>query len=364
MSVRSTNKLLLVVPAAIAALAAGVSLIAAGTGLNTPQTTLLGVCPSSTHAVTTAAMGSAGTPFGPGEVANAQTIYRVGVELGLPARAEVIALATAMQESGLQNLPYGTGASLGLFQQQVGMGWGTAAQIMNPAYASRSFYLRLANVPDWQSLPVTVAAQAVQRSAFPGAYAQWQGDATELVASFTGAGASLAGTSATCQVLDADVPVPAGADSGGGVTVPRGFRLPAGTPVAVALAIRFAFAQLGTSYDYGGTCTDAHSPDVALHCDCSSLVQQSYHAAGIALPRTTYQQVDVGTPVYSVASLRPGDLLFIPGSDGTAANPGHVGMYVGAGLVIQAPYTGQDVQLSPISQWTSSIVAMRRIVAT
>jgi cell wall-associated NlpC family hydrolase len=353
---RATKRLLLGVPALAGALIAAVPLIVAGAGLNAPAVSLLGVCPSSARTVTTAAAGPAGLPFGPGQLANAQIIYQVGAELGLPAQAEIVALATAMQESGLQNLPYGTGASLGLFQQQVGMGWGTAAQIMDPVYAARSFYLRLAQVPGWQTMPVTVAAQAVQRSAFPGAYAKWQGDATDLVASFTGAGGSLAGTSATCQVLDANVAVPAGAG------VPRGFRLPAGTPVAVALAIRFAFAQLGTSYYYGGTCTDAHSPNVTLHCDCSSLVQMSYHAAGITLPRTTYQQVYEGTPVYSIASLRPGDLLFIPGSDGTAANPGHVGMYVGDGLVIQAPYTGQDVQLSPLSQWTSSIVAMRRIV--
>jgi cell wall-associated NlpC family hydrolase len=353
--VRVTNKLLLTVLAAVGLLVAAISLIAAGTGLNTPAVSLLGACPPA-RTVTTAAVRP-GLPFGPDQLANAQTIYAVGVGLGLPAQAEVIALSTAMQESGLQNLAYGTGASLGLFQQQVGMGWGTAAQIMDPVYASRSFYLRLTQVPGWQSLPVTVAAQAVQRSAFPGAYAKWQADATTLVMSFAGAAGSLAGTSATCQVLDVNVAVPAG------VGVPRGFHLPAGTPTAVSLAIQFAFAQLGTSYYYGGTCTDAHSPDVVLHCDCSSLVQQSYHAAGIALPRTTYQQVYMGTPVYSVADLRPGDLLFIPGSDGTAANPGHVGMYVGSGLVIQAPYTGQDVQLSPLSQWTSSIMAMRQIVS-
>lgn len=353
---RGTNKLLLVVPAAVGLLIAAVALIAAGTGLNTPAVSLLGACPSSSHVVTTAARGSAGLPFGPGQVADAQIIYQVGTDLGLPAQAEIVALATAMQESGLQNLTYGTGTSLGLFQQEVGMGWGTAAQIMDPVYAARSFYLRLAEVPGWQTMPVTVAAQSVQHSAFPGAYAKWQADATDLVASFTGAGGSLAGTSATCQVLDADVAVPSGAG------MPRGFRLPAGTPAAVARAIEFAFAQLGTSYYYGGTCTDAHSPDVTLHCDCSSLVQQSYRAAGITLPRTTYQQVYEGTPVYSVASLRPGDLVFIPGSDGTAANPGHVGMYVGDSLIIEAPHTGVDVQLSPLSQWVSSIVAMRRIV--
>ncbi|HEY2579896.1 MAG TPA: C40 family peptidase [Streptosporangiaceae bacterium] len=357
---RSPGKLLLAVPLIAGLLAAAVALMAGGAGLTAPAVTLLGGCPPPASAVTTTA--AARLPIGPGQIANAQIIYQVGVDLGLPAQAEVIALATAMQESGLQNLTYGTGTSLGLFQQEPGQAWGSAAQIMDPVTASRSFYLALAQVPNWQTMPVTVAAQAVQHSAFPGAYAQWQADATGLVSSFTGASGSLAGTSATCQVLDASVPIPAGSAAGGGVTVPSGFHLPAGTPVAVALAIRFAFRQLGTSYYFGGTCTGAHSPDVALHCDCSSLVQQSYHAAGIALPRTTYQQVYEGTPVYTLSDLRPGDLLFLPGSDGTATNPGHVGMYIGGGLVVQAPQTGENVQLSPLSQWAASIVAMRRIV--
>jgi hypothetical protein len=143
------------------ALIAAVALIAAGTGLNTPAVSLLGACPPPARAVTTAAVGPAGLPFGPGQIANAQTIYQVGAELGLPAQAEIVALATAMQESGLQNLAYGTGTSLGLFQQEPGLSWGTAAQIMDPVYASRSFYLRLAQVPGWQTMPVTVAAQAV-----------------------------------------------------------------------------------------------------------------------------------------------------------------------------------------------------------
>jgi cell wall-associated NlpC family hydrolase len=357
---RRMGKLLLAVPAAVGLLTTAVALVAAGTGLGSPPAGL----PSSlycTPQVNVGSIAAAGLSLGPGQIANARTIYAIGVDLGLPDQAEIIALATAMQESALQNLPYGTGASLGLFQQQVGMGWGTAAQIMDPVYASRSFYQRLAQVPGWQTMPVTVAAQAVQGSAFPGAYAQWQPIATRLAASFAGTSVSLVGTSASCAALGANVGPPGGLAGAG--AAPRGYHLPAGTPVAMALAIRFAFAQLGTSYDFGGSCTDAHSPDVALHCDCSSLVQQAYRAAGIALPRTTFQQVYSGTPVYSLSDLRPGDLLFLPGSDGTPSSPGHVGMYVGGSLVIQAPQTGENVQLSPLSEWASSIVAMRRIVA-
>jgi cell wall-associated NlpC family hydrolase len=164
-----------------------------------------------------------------------------------------------------------------------------------------------------------------------------------------------------CPVLDANV-VPGGRDNGGGnATLPHPYALPSSTPIAVARAIRFALGQLGTAYDFGGSCTDPHSPDLALHCDCSSLVQQAYRAGGIALPRTTFQQVDVGTPVYSLSALRAGDLLFTAGSDGTPQNPGHVGLYIGDGIIVQAPMTGEDVQLSTLSSWGSAIVAMRRI---
>jgi cell wall-associated NlpC family hydrolase len=92
----------------------------------------------------------------------------------------------------------------------------------------------------------------------------------------------------------------------------------------------------------------------------------AYRAAGIDLPRTTYQQVDTGTPVYSLSQLQPGDLLFTPGSDGTAELPGHVGMYIGTyhgeRLVVQAPRTGEDIKITPLAgYWADQTVAIRRI---
>jgi hypothetical protein len=115
---------------------------------------------------------------------NATTIVQVGVVLGVPRRGEVIALATAMQESMLYNLGY-LGAnndhdSLGLFQQRPSMGWGSAAQVTDPVYSATAFYLALQQIPGWQSMALTVAAQSVQRSGFPNAYAQWETDATSL----------------------------------------------------------------------------------------------------------------------------------------------------------------------------------------
>jgi cell wall-associated NlpC family hydrolase len=89
----------------------------------------------------------------------------------------------------------------------------------------------------------------------------------------------------------------------------------------------------------------------------------TYRAAGISLPRTTFQQVLVGTPVYSLNQLQPGDLLFSPGSDGTPTDPGHVGMYIGSGLVIEAPQTGEPVMITALAgYWQQSTVAIRRIV--
>jgi cell wall-associated NlpC family hydrolase len=127
------------------------------------------------------------------------------------------------------------------------------------------------------------------------------------------------------------------------------------------VAVAAAESALGTPYKYGGSCADPHGPDPSGWCDCSSLVQMAWAAAGVSLPRTTYQQVDVGTPVASVADLQPGDLIFIPGADGTASSPGHVGMYVGDGYLINAPQTGQVVQFAPVSSWLGQIAAMRHI---
>ncbi|GAA2522495.1 hypothetical protein GCM10010201_20630 [Pilimelia columellifera subsp. columellifera] len=116
--------------------------------------------------------------------ANAVIIYTVGAKMRLPHRAGIVAIATALQESHLVNLG-NLGAnndhdSLGLFQQRPSQGWGTPEQIMDPVYASTKFYQRLVRVKGWEQMSVTEAAQAVQRSAFPDAYAKWEPVATKL----------------------------------------------------------------------------------------------------------------------------------------------------------------------------------------
>jgi cell wall-associated NlpC family hydrolase len=288
------------------------------------------------------------TPAGltPEQARNAGVIIGVGQRMGIPVRGWVIAVATALQESDLINSGAATDHdSLGLFQQRPSQGWGTPAQIMDPAYASAAFYTPLRHVPGWESLPLTVAAQRVQRSAFPDAYAKHEARATEIVAAYTGGAVCDGGDGAT----------------GAGVALPPGFRLPPGTPPQVVIAIGWALAQLGTPYSFGGDCTAAHSGDSARECDCSSLVMGAYRAAGVNLPRVTGDQVHAGTPVASLADARPGDLIFIPGSGGSMTNPGHVGLYLGSGLLVQAPHTGDVVKISPA--WgASQIAAIRRIV--
>lgn len=117
---------------------------------------------------------------------NASLITAVGVRRGLPARAVSIALATAYQESDLYNLDYGDRDSLGLFQQRPSQGWGSEEQVQDPTYAANRFYDELVKISDYRSLEITVAAQEVQRSGFPDAYADHEQDARALASAFSG----------------------------------------------------------------------------------------------------------------------------------------------------------------------------------
>jgi len=117
---------------------------------------------------------------------NATTIAAVGKRLGLPDHAVSIALATAYLESNLRNLDHGDRDSLGLFQQRPSQGWGTPAQIMTPHYAAAAFYRRLARVPGWDVIPVTQAAQKVQRSALPNGYSLFEPAARAVAEALTG----------------------------------------------------------------------------------------------------------------------------------------------------------------------------------
>jgi hypothetical protein len=137
---------------------------------------------------TVTAIGSAGSTFAlsPDQAGNAATIAAVGQQLGMPDHAVTIALATAIQESDLANLAGGDRDSAGLFQQRPSQGWGTHAQVTDPVHASTAFYQHLRAVPGWQQLSVTDAAQQVQHSGAPDAYAQWESEARAVAVALTG----------------------------------------------------------------------------------------------------------------------------------------------------------------------------------
>jgi hypothetical protein len=131
---------------------------------------------------------------------NAATIVRVGQQLGLPRRGLLVAMMTAMQESDLYNMasgvlpesqayPYqGIGwdhDSVGLFQQRTSTGWGSIEELMTPSVSARKFYQALAEVDGWEDMALTVAAQTVQVSAFPDAYAKHEERATTIVEALT-----------------------------------------------------------------------------------------------------------------------------------------------------------------------------------
>jgi hypothetical protein len=227
---------------------------------------------------------------------NAAAIVAAGQAVGAPARAQWIALATAMQESTLNNLPGGDRDSAGLFQQRPSQGWGDHAQVTDPDYASRQFYARLLALPGWDSMPLAEAAQAVQRSAFPDAYTKWEQPAADLLAQL-GGGSGLACTGANL------------AASG-----------------AAAVAINWAGGQLGKPYQWGAT-----GPD---RFDCSGLTMRAWQAAGVQLPRVSRDQASAGQQIPRDQA-QPGDLLFWS-STGTVAGVHHVALYLGNGQIREA----------------------------
>lgn len=143
----------------------------------------LPILPSCTA---TAGAGTDPVTLGPAETRIAATIAAVGKRDGLPNFAVTVALAAAMQESKLRNLDYGDRDSVGVFQQRPSQGWGSAEQLKDPSYAAAAFYDRLTKVSNWERLSVTEAAQAVQRSAGPSAYARWEPRSRVLASVLTG----------------------------------------------------------------------------------------------------------------------------------------------------------------------------------
>jgi cell wall-associated NlpC family hydrolase len=127
--------------------------------------------------------------------------------------------------------------------------------------------------------------------------------------------------------------------------LPTNYVLPANATTAETVAVTYALAQLGKPYLWGGTGPAAY--------DCSGLTMMSWRQAGVTLLHYTGDQINEGSAVASFATIAPGDLVLVPGSDGTIANPGHVGIYIGEGLVESAV----DVQYGIIIQTYAQFVS-------
>jgi NlpC/P60 family len=278
-------------------------------------------------------------PIGPvptlttAQATNAETIVAAAETLGAGERGAQIALMVAYTESSLVNLgpESDNDGSIGLFQQRVAAGWGTTAEEQDPTDATGMFIERLMAVPDWQGIAPWAAAQDVQRSAFRGGTnyeANWN-LAAVLLRAVTGLAAK--------QNCGGEI----GAEPAGPARqfgLPPNYVVPPGATPAEILAITYAISKLGDAYVWGAAGPNSF--------DCSGLTMMAWAQAGVPLDHYTGDQLNEGTPVAGYAAVSPGDLVLIPGSDGTLADPGHVGIFIGYGLVLSAvdPQQGVIVQ--------------------
>jgi len=314
------------------------------------------------------------------QMGHARTIVSVAAGRQLPAHAAVVAVATAYTESKLRNSAAQTDHdSEGLFQQRVSIY--SEAVAIDPIRSTDAFLDRLVAVPRWADIPIGDASHAVQRSRYPERVQPNVALAQELVGQFWPAASappvairSSTGT-APVSALDAGLPICPGAGGevpAGAIVGPRGNNIAGTTTVPAGLvingsaqgatAVRYALAQLGKPYVWAAAGPDAF--------DCSGLTMAAWAAAGVALPHLAAGQTRYGVPVpTNLTQAVAGDLVMIPGADGTAAAPGHVGMvagYVDAPdgrhlYLVQAPMTGVPVELTEATRWDGQIAAVRHI---
>ncbi len=324
--------------------------------------------------------------WSPEQRANARVIIEVGQEMRMSDRDIVIALMTAMQESGLRNLKYGSSDSVGLFQQRPSQGWGTVQQVTNPLYASRKFFGALRSVKNRNNMSLAAAAQTVQKSAFPMAYAKWENAGRSLMNDMGYKGGLPFPLQRPQMDLDDDGLLddsqpfdPMGLVQGTGTETPmesdiapvatgvgdatKGVVLPArkvpvdreltpgqddGFPALTALAgggarermIEAAMKYIGLPYVWGGG--HGAKPGVSKGgLDCSGLVRIALAAGGVTTAQmVAAQQMRLGKQT-SIDKLQPGDLVARPSGS-------HIALYIGNGKMIEAPYTGAKVRITPV----------------
>jgi hypothetical protein len=243
------------------------------------------------------------------QVSNAAVIITVGNARGAPQWGWVVAVATALQESGLRNLAGGDRDSIGLFQQRPSQGWGTPQQLADPAYQAARFFDKLLTIDSWRQMPLTDAAQAVQQSAYPDAYAKWTTDAIHLV-SLVGSGTSGSIPASVGPCL----PVCPQISSSGGSPSPDSGCV--GGEAVLARAATWLTAWGGGPVPYMSN----GDPDIwssGYRRDCSGYASMALGLPGPGL--NTDELAAQSTPIPKEA-LHPGDLLINPAPGGT----GHV----------------------------------------
>jgi murein DD-endopeptidase MepM/ murein hydrolase activator NlpD len=204
------------------------------------------------------------------QVGVAATIVKVGEQLHVPPRGWVIAVATGMQESGLTNLgnlgKRNDHDSLGVFQQRPSTGWGTPAQTMDVTHAATSFYQSLLKVPGWQQLPLTKAAQKVQKSAYPNAYAKWEDDASKVVDAVSGGAAN----------TPVDAPAVGACAAGTDVVASSGWVRPVSAPLGDGFHTRGGEHMGIDLIAKRGTAIHAAAAGTVIHMECDR-TELGYH---------------------------------------------------------------------------------------
>lgn len=259
----------------------------------------------------------------------AAEIMSIGSKRNLSSRAWQIAIQAGMTESGLRNVTYGDRDSLGIFQMRPSMGWGSPQQVTDVEYAINKFYSVLEDVPGWETMRPGNAAQAVERSAFPDRYHQWEAMAVYLVGHV------------------------------GEVADPSGCANMASGSKAVGPVIEAARSQLGERYAWGGGGPSGPGPGTGVDAgvvgfDCSALMQYAWAKAGVTLPRVSREQFRAGAPV-PFSQAEPGDLVFWAYNPKDPATIHHVALYLGHNQVIHAPESGDVVKISTI--WRDELLS-------
>lgn len=346
--------------------------------------------------------------------ANAQTIVDVASDLGLPRRAAVIGVATALQESDLKNGEVGDqGQAHGIFQQHPQHGWGTHAQVTNPRYAARTFFTRLIKISDWDTKPLTEAAQAVQRSAFPNAYAKHEPRAEKIVTALTDSPPNLASRRSTdppTMAASDRTAISSSIEAAASLGIPREAivdelaatqsrakpqtnenRLDAKrraeqivaalaeklctklTPLATKVAdlpdeiakdiasitgralkaVTAALAQRGIPYSWGGG-----GPGGASYGIGRGANTKGFDCSGLTEYAWAKAGVRIGTVTYEQvkagkrvarSEVQPGDLIFYE-TDSSHSGPDHVGLAVNSKEMVNAPHTGAVVRIDKIDR--------------